>query len=513
MIVDNMAVGVVGAGTMGAGIAQVAAVAGHPTFVFDAEPGRAAKGCTEATAALERIAKKGRLSQAEAAAAASRLIVVDSLAGLAGCGLVVEAIVESLDVKRGVFAQLAGMLPASILATNTSSISIDAIAAGLPSPGRVVGMHFFNPAPVMRLVEIVSGTTTDPTVVDRVCELVGAWGKVSVRVASTPGFVVNRVARPFYGEAQRLLEEGAADAATIDAVMREAGGFRMGPLELTDLIGQDVNLAVSHSVWEATGYDPRYAPSAYQRTLVEAGRLGRKTGQGVYRYPDSSPLPATEPSRPPPAYVRAGPRAGPLADLVERAALEGSRVEHVGPAVDPRMQLDFPSATARLGLGVPATGGRTDKPVVMLDLALDYRTASRLAIAPEVGCSADALREVVGFLQAAGLAVSVIDDVPGLIVARTAARLVNEAIDLVGRGIVSAADADLAMRLGANYPVGPLAWGDRIGPACVCSTLDNLENYYRDGRYRPCPFLRRLAAADIPLRHASDVTEREDGTT
>jgi 3-hydroxybutyryl-CoA dehydrogenase len=500
-----MIVGVVGAGTMGSGIAQVAARAGHRTLVFDAEPGRAAKACAEAAAGFERLLAKGSLSAAEAAAAGDRLVAVDTLANLAACGVVIEAIVESLDAKQALVAKLAEQVATdAILASNTSSISIDAIAAGIASPGRVIGMHFFNPAPVMRLVEVVYGAATERAVVDRVCELAASWGKVAVTVASTPGFVVNRVARPFYGEAHRLLEEGAADAAAIDAVMREAGGFRMGPLELTDLIGQDVNLAVSRSVWEGTGFDPRYTPSTYQRSLVEAGRLGRKSGRGVYRHPGESPKPTTEPPRRPPAAVRSGSGTGVLTDLVERAQRAGIHVDDVGDGADPRLELDFPAARARFGAGEPATGRREDKPVVVLDLALDYLTATRLAVAPPLGCPPEALADVVGFLQAAGLAVTVLADSPGLIVTRTVARLANEAVDLVSRGIVSAEEVDTAMQLGANYPIGPLEWGDRIGPSLLCQTLDNLESYYRDGRYRPGPFLRRIALAGLSLRDGAD---------
>src|SRR5262245_15212024 len=505
-----MIVGVVGAGTMGSGIAQVAARAGHRTLVFDAEPGRAAKACAEAVAGFERLRARGSLSTDEAAAAEDRLVAVGTLADLAGCGLVVEAIVESLDAKRALMAKLADQVAAdATLATNTSSISIDAIAAAIPVPGRVIGMHFFNPAPVMRLVEVVFGTATERAVVDRVCELGECWGKVGVCVASPPGFVVSRVARPLYGDAHPRLEDGAGDAATIDAVMREAGGFRMGPLELTDLIGQDINLAVSRSVWEGTGFDPRYTPSSYQRSLVEAGRLGRKSGHGVYHYPGESPTPATEPPRRPPASVWSGPRTGVVAGLIERAREAGIPVGDVGDGADPRLALEFPAARARFGAGEPATGRHEDKPVVVLDLALDYLTATRLAVAPPLGCPPEALADVVGFLQAAGLAVSVIADSPGLVVTRTVARLANEAVDLVSRGIVSAGEVDTAMQLGANYPIGPLEWGDRIGPSLLCRTLDNLESYYRDGRYRPSPFLRRLASAGLSLRDGVDWPERE----
>ena len=299
-------VAVVGAGTMGAGIAQVAALAGHRVLLTDAATGRAAQAIDDVRAQLARLAAKGRLDPGSADAAAQRLTPVHDIAALAPAALVIEAAAESLEVKRALFGALEGVVADDcLLATNTSSLSVSAIAAGLRLPGQVAGMHFFNPAPVMPLVEVVSGLDTAGEVAEQVAAAAAGWGKTPVHVGSTPGFIVNRVARPFYGEGLRGLEERAADPATIDAVLRESGGFRMGPLELTDLIGQDVNDAVNRSVWAGFGHDPRYAPSLAQRALVDAGRLGRKTGQGFYRYGPGAPRPepATAAAAPSPAEV------------------------------------------------------------------------------------------------------------------------------------------------------------------------------------------------------------------
>jgi 3-hydroxyacyl-CoA dehydrogenase len=288
-------VGVVGAGTMGAGIAQVVATAGHRTLLLDAREGAAAAAVAGVEDRLRRSVERGRLDAAEAEAVLARLEAVGStgsVADLAGCDLVVEAVVEDLAVKHALLADLEGVVsPSAVLASNTSSLPVDELAAPLAHPGRVAGLHFFNPAPLMRLVEVVRGARTDPAVVERLVELVRAWGKVPVTCASTPGFVVNRVARPYYGEAFRLLGSTDLAPATVDALLREAGGFPMGPLELTDLIGQDVNAAVGRSVWQATGKDPRYAPSPVQDALVAAGRLGRKTGSGFYEHGDGRELP------------------------------------------------------------------------------------------------------------------------------------------------------------------------------------------------------------------------------
>jgi len=291
-------IGVLGAGAMGTGIAQVAAVHGHPVVLADANGPAVARAHDTIRRALAREAEKGRMPPDAADAATARITpaALDDGAGLhafEGCDLVIEAIVEDLPVKRDAFARLEQATPpGAILATNTSSLSVTAIAGGLARPDRVVGMHFFNPVPLMPLVEIIPGLATDPDVTAAARDLAASWKKVPVVARDTPGFIVNRVARPFYGEALRLLEEGLAGAATIDWAMRTIGGFRMGPFELMDLIGNDVNFAVTRSVFEAFFFDPRYRPSVTQQRQVEAGLLGRKTGRGYFDYAEGAPAPA-----------------------------------------------------------------------------------------------------------------------------------------------------------------------------------------------------------------------------
>ena len=380
-----------------------------------------------------------------------------------------------------------------MLATNTSSLSPTAIAAGLSHPGRLVGLHFFNPAPVMRLVEVVSGLATDPAVAAAVTRLAEDWGKQVVQASATPGFIVNRVARPFYAEALRLAEEQAASPATIDAVLTRAGGFRMGPFALMDLVGQDVNEAVTRSVWTAFGYDPRFAPSPLQRSMVEAGWLGRKTGRGWFRYGDDAapPEPDAAPARPAPAYVTEHGES-PLRVLLGRS---GAEVRPGGDA-DGAVVLPGGVRLARCA-GRPATAlaAGWGRPVVVVDRTLDDATAEGVAIAASDGCPAGALDEATGLLQAAGLTVYVIDDAPGLVVTRTVAMLVNGAVDAWHKGVACAADIDTAMRLGTNYPLGPLAWGDRWGPGTIVSVLDHMQAWYGEDRYRPSTLLRRIAAA------------------
>ena len=340
----DTAVAVIGAGAMGSGIAQVAATAGHPVALVDAVTGAVEEAVARIIASLQRQEAKGRISSAQLEEIVERITPVESVAGLPPCGLVVEAVREDLETKRALFTRVAASQPAdAVLATNTSSLDITAIAAGIPGPDRVIGLHFFNPPAAMRLVEVIGGAESAAEVLEAATELMRAWGKAPVRCTSTPGFIVNRVARPFYGEAQRMLMDGVADPATLDAAVRSAG-FRMGPLELTDFIGQDVNLAVGTSVWEQTGRDPRYEPTALQQQLVAAGHLGRKSGQGVYRYgPDGTALDAV-PDQARVAELLAGPvETNPvtrtLAMLVNEAVDLVRRGEATAEDVDTAMTL------------------------------------------------------------------------------------------------------------------------------------------------------------------------------
>lgn len=291
---ETIAVGVLGAGAMGSGIAHVAAVAGHPVILQDVDEAAIARARTGIESALARETEKSRLTLAAADAARARLRYVASskFDAFAPCGIVIEAIVERLELKREAFAALDQIVgPEAILATNTSALSVTAIAAACRRAERVVGLHFFNPAPVMPLVEVVRGHATSHAAVEGTRTLAERWGKIAVVAADTPGFIVNRIARPFYGEALRILDEGIADCATIDWAMRQLGRFRMGPFELMDLIGNDVNFAVTSAVYEGFFFDPRYKPSLTQRRMVAANLLGRKTGRGYYDYGDGAVRP------------------------------------------------------------------------------------------------------------------------------------------------------------------------------------------------------------------------------
>ncbi|MBP6623584.1 MAG: NAD(P)-binding domain-containing protein [Chitinophagaceae bacterium] len=278
-------IGIVGSGTMGAGIAQVAAKAGHEVVVFDLNTEILAKAKSALEKTCEKLVEKGKMSADEGEHLKLSISWVNELTALKESDLVIEAIVERLDIKQQVFQQLESLVSEiCILASNTSSLSITSIAASCKNSERVIGIHFFNPAPLMELVEIVPALQTSEDVTKQSIELINSWKKKTVKAKDTPGFIVNRIARPFYSEAIRLYEEGLASISEIDGAMKVCGGFRMGPFELMDLIGHDVNYAVTESVWTAFYFDPRYTPSFSQKRLVEAKWLGKKTGRGFYQY-------------------------------------------------------------------------------------------------------------------------------------------------------------------------------------------------------------------------------------
>ncbi|WP_405554176.1 3-hydroxyacyl-CoA dehydrogenase [Streptomyces sp. NBC_01171] len=495
-------VAVVGTGTMGQGIAQVALTAGHPVLLHDAVPGRAREAAEAIGARLDRLVAKGRLGADERDAARARLTPVEQLRELADCALVVEAVLERLDVKQELFRELEGIVSEDcLLATNTSSLSVTAVGGALASPGRFLGLHFFNPAPLLPLVEVVSGYATDVTSVTRAYETARAWGKTPVACADTPGFIVNRIARPFYAEAFAVLEAQGADPATIDAVLRESGGFRMGAFELTDLIGQDVNESVTHSVWNSFFQDVRFAPSLAQRRLVESGRLGRKSGQGWYDYAEDAerPEPHTAEKEKPPAHVTVEGDLGPAAGLLPLIREAGIAVHEEDE--DQGSRLALPS-----GGQLVLADGQTAvefRDVVYFDLALDYRAATRIALSASQDTSARTLAEAIGLFQALGKDVSVIGDVPGMIVARTVARIVDLAHDAVAKGVATEEDVDTAMRLGVNYPLGPFEWSRRLGRSWAYELLDDLHLRDPSGRYAPSLALYRHAYA----------TDKREGTS
>jgi 3-hydroxybutyryl-CoA dehydrogenase len=493
-------VGVIGAGTMGAGIAQVAAQAGHPVLLFDAAEGAAEVALCKMTESLQRLIERGKFTPEEVEAILSRITAATDIHELSPTGLVIEAIVENLSIKQELFKNLESICqPETILASNTSSLSITAIASVLGRPENFVGMHFFNPAQVMKLVEVISGSQTLPDAANIIYDTAQGWGKKPVHAASTPGFIVNRVARPFYAEALRVLEEGGTDVATIDAIMQASAGFRMGPFELMDLIGNDVNLAVTKSVFKSFHFDPRFKPSLVQEDMVVSGKLGRKSGSGFYDYGDRANKFEAIPCAPEdaPATVTVHGDLGCASSLIGLIENAGITIDRKG-LKSSKGFLRVGAAQLRLCDGSLATerGSNT----IFFDLALDYEKATGIALAPADGSDAAAIGSAVGFFQALGKSVYLIDDIAGMVAMRTVCMLANEGADAVNQQVCNEEAVDTAMCFGVNYPSGPLEWADAIGIPFVEKVLDNMARVHGEYRYRCSPLIRRKALTNSYFR-------------
>jgi 3-hydroxybutyryl-CoA dehydrogenase len=473
---------------MGAGIAQVACLGGMETRLHDPVPEALAEGERHLRAALAKGAERGRWSAEDAARAAEHLRPAAELEELAGCELVIEAAPEDLELKRKLFATLADACgPEAVLATNTSSLSVAAIAAEVPHAERVVGMHFFNPPALMKLVEVVAGPESSERALNLSSEIAERMGRTPVRAADEIGFIGNRCARPYSLEALRLLGDRVADAATIDRICRVGGGFRMGPFELTDLVGVDVNFEVAKSFWEQSFHEPRWQPHPIQQQMVSAGRLGRKAGRGYYDY-SRDPYRSEDPK----------PRPGPNRDAPGSEAEDVSRIDSEEVPLNDSLPRLIPLVDGSLA-ELDDEGG-----------AVGYFVLGPVEGAQVVELTAGELtprsaREAgEEHFRSQGLHVEWVGDAPGLILGRIVCQLVNEAAFALQKGIADAEGIDTAMRLGFNYPRGPLRWGDAIGLDLVLSVLDALREELGEERYRAAPLLRRLVADG----HLGDSTGR-----
>jgi 3-hydroxybutyryl-CoA dehydrogenase len=488
---SDLVAGVAGAGTMGRGIAQVLAQCGARTLVFDAQPGAARKAKDTIAQALGKLVEKGRLAAADVDQSLRRIETVDSLNALAPCHVVVEAIVEDLAAKKELFGSLEKTVSENcILASNTSSLSVTAMAAACQRPGRVAGYHFFNPVPVMKVVEVVDGVLTEPWATDALAALAKRFGHTPVRCKDTPGFIVNHAGRAFVPEALRVLSEGIADFATIDRILVDAAGFRLGPFGLMDLVGLDVAHAVMKSMYRQYFEEPKYRPSFLAEPRVAAGLLGRKTGRGWYEYDQqNNPARIAEPAPPAtrPQAVWAVPE---LKELL------------IGLGAKPELK-PTPDATCFIApLGADVTTSA-------LELGLD--PARTVAVDPLFGFSKrrtlmktpvtkpETVQAAHGLLASDGVPVSLINDSPGFVAQRVVAHIVNVGCDIAQMRIASPQDLDRAVTLGLGYPRGPLAMGDALGPKRILAVLEAMHDFYQEPRYRPSPWLRRRAELGISL--------------
>jgi 3-hydroxybutyryl-CoA dehydrogenase len=499
-------IAVLGAGTMGAGIAQLAAQSGARTLLYDPDEEALERGLEAARGRIARGIEKGRLRQEQLGA----LEPAGELAALAEAELAIEAAPEDLELKRQLLRELAGHVAGDcVLATNTSSLSVTALAAGVPGPERVVGMHFFNPPPVMQLLELVAGERSGEAALARARAAGEAMGKTVIDAADGPGFLVNRCNRPFALEGLRLVEQRLATPEQVDRICRMAGGFRMGPFELMDLVGVDVGFTISRSFFEQSFGEPRWRPSPLAARAVAAGRHGRKTGEGWYRYPDGPPA---DPEPPEPGggdglVVVAG--KGEIAeDLAEAAVGAGWDVAAPEDAEGevPFLIVDCGGHDAVLQ-GAPQLLLCDSAPLAAQDpggpsagfhLLPPFGRLAELTATPATAPATLAAAE--RFFATLGMVAERVGDAPGLVLGRIVAQLVNEACFAVGEGVGSAADVDAGMVLGLNHPRGPMEWGDEIGASGVLLLLTALQREYREERYRPAPELLRAARAGEPLR-------------
>ena len=509
------AVGVVGAGTMGAGIAQLACLGGFDTFLHDPFPEALERGGETVHRGLAKGVERERWTNEEAHAAESRLVLAETIEELAACGLVIEAAPERVELKRELFERLSEVCPDDVvLATNTSSILVSSLASAAAHPENVVGMHFFNPPPLMLLLELIAAEQTGARALDVATGVGHRMGKHVIVASDGPGFLVNRCGRPFGAEALRLLTERLATTEQIDRVCRLGGGFRMGPFELMDLVGIDVGLEVARSFDAQSFGEPRWRPSPLQARMAAAGRLGRKTGRGWYRYGD-------EPHRPDdPAPLEPGGGDGrriaidgigavarELRERARSAGFDARPPDEFSGADEPELVVDcsVPAPISDLGLGA----GGVPTAVLCADRSLaqrDMPDACGFHLLPPLGqarlvemtrlptTDAAAAEATESFFRACGFHVEWVGDGPGLVLGRIVCQLVNEAAFAVGEGVGSGEDVDAGLKLGLNHPRGPVEWGNRIGLAHVLATVDGLFSEMHDPRYRAAPLLRRAVA-------------------
>jgi 3-hydroxybutyryl-CoA dehydrogenase len=485
-------IGVIGAGTMGRGIVQLFAQAGHRVSCFDAAEGAAQKAVEFARNMIERGVQKGRYTPEQASAMVAAIKPCASLDGLADCELIIEAIVENLEVKRKLFGDLEGVVSEhAILASNTSSLIVAEIAASCRHPERVAGLHFFNPVPLMKVVEIIAAVRTSPGTVAALRVTVEGTGHRAVVAADQPGFLVNHAGRGLYTEGLRILEEQAASPQQIDTLMREAAGFRMGPFELLDLTGLDVSGKVMESIYAQFQQEPRFRPSALVSPRIAAGLHGRKTGAGWYRYEND--VKQETPSPPVPALRRdlrvwidlsADERGGVIALVGDAGALVVESVDDADLIVIQPWGWDATRYCVDHGLDASRTVALDPLPGLSR-----HRTLMLTSI------TSPAARDAAHALMAQrGAAVTVINDSPGFVVQRILATIVNIAAEIAQRRIASIEDIEDAVQLGLGYPQGPLSLGDQIGGAKVLSILSHMQSLTGDPRYRPSSWLRRRVA-------------------
>lgn len=496
-------VGVVGAGAMGRGIAQIAAQAGSTVKMFDTQAAAVTQALQTVGTQWDKLAEKNRITPEQVTQYKTHLQSASSLQDLADCDLVVEAIVERLDIKKSLFAELEGLVnPQAVLVTNTSSLSVTAIAAALKRPEQFAGYHFFNPVPLMKVVEVIAGLKTTPAICQDLATFATQMGHKPVQAQDTPGFIVNHAGRGYGTEALRIVSEGIADFATIDRILRDQVGFKLGPFELMDLTALDVSHPVMESIYQQYYDEPRYRPSVITAQRLAGGVVGKKVGEGFYKYVDGKAQVPAEPAVPtvsdmPPVWVSS--RAVRRAELLQLLKDLGAKIE---TGASPSAQAL--SIVAPLGFDVTTVAiiERLDPArTVGIDLLIDDKLTQRRVLATNPATRPDMRDAAHAMFSRDGKAVSVIRDSGGFVSQRVVATIVNIACDICQQGICSPQDLETAVTLGLGYPMGPLTMGDKFGPTEILEVLFNVQTVYGDPRYRPSPWLRRRGAIGLSLSH------------
>ena len=488
---------------MGRGIAQIAVQAGSRVLVYDTVAQASTNAIAAVNAQWSKLLEKGRISAEQAGDYAARLIACHNLQDLAAADLVIEAIVERLDVKKTLFAQVEAIVkPDTVLASNTSSLSVTAIAAGMQHPQRFAGYHFFNPVPLMKVVEVIAGIKTRALTCQRLTSYAKQMGHTAVNAADTPGFIVNHAGRAYGTEALRIVGEGIADFATIDRILRDQVGFKLGPFELMDLTALDVSHPVMESVYKQYYEEPRYRPSVITAQRLAGGLLGKKVSEGFYSYtngvaqvPADQAVPVVE--QMPPVWV--SPRATRRSELMALLKALGATIE---TGVSPSMHALTLIAPLGFDVTTVAVVDRHDPArTIGIDMLFADAQTKRRVLATNPATRADMRDAAHALFARDGKAVSVIKDSGGFVTQRVVAAIVNIASDMCQQGICSPQDLELAVTLGLGYPMGPLAMGDACGPTNILEVLFNMQTVYGDPRYRPSPWLRRRGAIGLSLMH------------
>ncbi|OTG77178.1 3-hydroxyacyl-CoA dehydrogenase [Acinetobacter sp. ANC 4169] len=505
MTIQSMAL--IGTGVMGMGIAQIAAQAGLEVRLFDAKAGAAEAGLAKLKTTLEKLQAKGKFTEQVLNETLARFKILDSIEQIAGVDMVVEAIIENLEIKQSLFKQLEGIVSAeTILATNTSSLSVTAIASNLEHQGRMAGFHFFNPVPLMKIVEVIAGLATDEQVIADLLELAQRMGHFGVRTKDTPGFIVNHAGRAYGTEALKALGEGVASVSEIDRILRDGAGFRMGPLELFDLTALDVSHPVMESIFNQFYQEDRYRPHALTRQMLAGKKVGRKVGEGFYKYVDGQKTNEAPAQAVP--EVTAFNAVWIKADREQDAVIlrdyireQGLVLDSAGtPAADSLIVLATygeDTTTAALRFGVDASRAMS------IDMLTDF--AKHRTLMPSILTQKTYIDQAHAIFAKDGQGVTVIAESVGFVAQRVLAMVVNLACDIAQQQIATASDIDKAVKLGLGYPHGPISWGDVLGNDRILLILERIYANTGDQRYRPSPWLKRRAQLNLSLLHTAAV--------